>query len=425
MNFSSALKHTVVWRVLNTAVQFFINLLMVRLLGASASGDFFYIITLLSLATLVLGLSLESGIGYYTSRQEISGKKLLWLLSPVMLLQTMAAAGALYLFGPDYLIPILCAYIISNIVLSYLSAVYQAEKRFAALNVVMFSINLLALLIMVWAYLKPAENYLYLVPWVYVLTPFCQCLVLGILLFSRPPDTDAGYIDYNKGIIPKVFRYSLVAFAGNLLFFLVTRIDYYFVEKYCTPGQLGNYIQVSKLGQLLVLVPTLMSAVVFPYSANAETSLALHKLQALCRMVTLLFLPVALVIILTGHFLFPWLFGSDFDLMYTAMLYYLPGFFFLSVVGLLAAYGAGQGHIWTNTIASGIALVVVVTGDRIFIPWYGINAAAAVSSVAYLVCMVYLLLMYRNWWQTTIADFFITRKTDIDYLKHVIPFRKK
>lgn len=422
MNFSSALQHTIVWRVLNTLILFFINLLLVRLLGASISGAFFYFMTLLSFFILILGISLESGIGYYMARGKISGKVLLRLVAPVLIVQGLIASLILFLFRSEVHFFLSLSFILANILLTYFTAVYQARKQFARLNMTLFSSNLLAMIILLWFWQSQDAGYMYLATWVYILIPFLQCIILGLLISLQPVGPATGD---KQGITKQVVRYSLIAFTGNLLFFLVTRIDYYFVERFCNDEALGNYIQVSKLGQLLVLVPTLMAAVVFPYSANASDSLPLHKLQALCRMVTLLFIPVALFILLTGKFLFPWLFGEAFDLMYTAMLYYLPGFFFLSIVSLLAAYGAGQGHIWSNAIASVFALAVMVAGDLLFIPRYGINGAAAVSSVAYLVCMVYLLLMYKRWWQTGWTAFFFARKTDIQFISDAIRFRKK
>ena len=52
-------------------------------------------------------------------------------------------------------------------------------------------------------------------------------------------------------ILKIVIRYSLFALMANLIYFLVNRIDYWFVEHYCSAEDLGNYIQASKLAQML------------------------------------------------------------------------------------------------------------------------------------------------------------------------------
>ena len=66
-----------------------------------------------------------------------------------------------------------------------------------------------------------------------------------------------------------LFRYCAMAFVGNIIYFLLYRVDYWFVENYCTPEQLGNYIQVSKLGHLFLIVPTILASAVFPITSGS------------------------------------------------------------------------------------------------------------------------------------------------------------
>ena len=58
--------------------------------------------------------------------------------------------------------------------------------------------------------------------------------------------------------------------AANIVFFLVYRVDYLFVNAspVCTAADLGNYIQVSKLGQLLLIIPQIIASVIFPRTAS-------------------------------------------------------------------------------------------------------------------------------------------------------------
>ncbi|MEO6721817.1 MAG: oligosaccharide flippase family protein, partial [Ferruginibacter sp.] len=200
---------------------------------------------------------------------------------------------------------------------------------------------------------------------------------------------------------------------SNIIFFLVTRIDYFFVEKFCDEAALSNYVQASKMGQLFILLPTMIASVLFPYSSGMESKEYLHKLQSVCRIITALSIPVSLVVIAGGYWIFPWLFGRDFTQMYTAMIWYLPGFYSLSLVTLLAAYLAGRAMLTTNLLASAIALMIVIAGDILLIPLYGINAAAGVSSAAYLVCLIYLLTVYKNRLGCRYRHFFSFKKADI------------
>ena len=205
---------------------------------------------------------------------------------------------------------------------------------------------------------------------------------------------------------------------------MVIRIDYFFVQKYCSSIALGNYVQVSKFGQLLVLIPAVIGSIIFPYSAGSNSAMPVSKVQELCRIITIIYIPVIIAIILTAWWILPWVLGQGFNLMYMALLLYLPGFFSLSIITVLAAHLAAKTLLKANVLAAVIALVVVVTGDILLIPVAGINAAAAVSSIAYILCLLYLLWFYKKIFNCRMLDFFSINTAEItnifNHLKKII-----
>lgn len=442
MQFTKALQHSIGWKILNTILIFLINLLIVRILGATASGHFFYSITLLSFITLIISWSMESGITYYGSNQLDSIASITIFILPWLLIQAMLTWGVLYFIPVHIGSRLSLVYIVSNLLIIYFSALYYATKTFVSINVIICVVNSIVSGGLVFIYArfgnedekvfellkerlaqkKTAGVHLiddgmqstafYFAELVYFGGFLLQGLALAIFFFIKN-SIKFTVKGFNTSLIRKIFIYSSIAFISNLLFFLVTRIDYFFVEKYCGEIALSNYVQVSKMGQLLVLLPTIIAGVVFPYSSGAAEEAYLDKLQALCRIIGLLFLPASVIVVISGYWIFPWLFGDGFAGMYTAMLFYLPGFYCLSVVSLLAAYIAGRAMLTKNLIASGIALTFVIAGDVFLIPVWGINAAAAVSSFSYFLCMLYLLWIFKQRFGCNPKDFFMIQLKDL------------
>ncbi len=420
MQFRKAVQHTVLWKVLNTVITFLINVLLVRLLGAQLSGSFYYSLALLSLMILLQSYSLEAGIVYYGSKtNSVSG--ISFFILPWLLLQLVISILILYYYTPVTVFRVMAViYVVSNLAILYCKGLYTAQKKFSTLNIVAGAVNFLLLTILGFMYFFDAPitsiRFLYVLPtaaFFYICSFVLQAILLIAIFFFLNKNQSA-VTGLDKKILKNIFTFSSIATVGNLLFFLVLRVDYYFVEKYCSGVALSNYIQVSKLGQLLVLLPAVAAAVVFPYAAGAEREESyLGKTQFFCRVITGCFIFFTLFIAVTGYWLFPMLFGSDFANMYTALLLYLPGFFSWCIITVLAAYLAGQGLIKINLIASSIALVVVITSDIILIPHWGINGAAVASSIAYFICMVYLLWIAKRKMQDTLYDFFVLQTTDI------------
>ena len=414
MPLKKIIKHTIGWKLINTVLVFLINLLMVRLLGVAQSGNFFYDITVLSFLVLIISWCLEAGITYYASKDNSSVVSMIIFVLPLLVIQgfiSWVAIGYIHLSVSSHLAVL---FIVSNLTIIYFSAFFYAKKWFISLNIIASSISfVITLVLFYWWVVNPGtvfghNNFVL----AYIASFAVQAvLVVSVILYSSKK---------NKGsfaaIVPvakNVFAYSTIAFISNVLFFMVIRIDYFFVQKYCSNIALGNYVQVSKFGQLLILIPAVIGSIIFPYSAGSNSAMPVGKVQQLCRVITLIYIPVTITIILTAGWILPWVFGQGFNLMYMALLLYLPGFFSLSIITVLAAHLAAKKLLKANLLASAIALVVVVAGDILLIPVAGINAAAAVSSIAYILCAIYLLWFYKNKFNCSTADFFSINKEEI------------
>lgn len=416
MEFNKALRHTISWKVMNTVITFCINLLLVRLLGTAQSGVFFYDLTFLSMLVLLQGFSLESGIIFLGSKKSEDIPLLNAALIQWLLLQAVVSAVVLHFISLYLSMPYAVLFIISNIAVSYFSALFAANKVFLTPAIIVTAVNLLLLAVLsvswFWnhginkntAVVSPVHFYIY---------GFALQAVLMVLFFHKDFKTGFEPGHFKVSFLKTLFSFSAIAFISNLLFFLLTRIDYYFVARYCSDIALANYIQVSKFGQLIILLPAMIAAVIFPYTAGTGEKIYLEKTQFYCRVITGVFVPLTLTVIATGFWLFPLLFGVDFDLMYPAMLFYLPGFYALSIVTVLAAYTGGRGMIMSNLAASALALVVVIVADILLIPVCGINGAAIASSLAYFACMIFLLVRLRRKEYFFTTDFFGFKLSDL------------
>jgi len=414
MHFNQILKHTIALKLFNTVLMFLINLLMVRLLGVDDSGIFFYDIAILSFLILIISGSLESGITFYSSKNHLSINAIIAFILPLLAVQVIISRFILSQVNFSINNNLALLFVFSNLTLVYFSAFFYAKKRFVFLNIISCSVNVITtLLLFYWWVSKEGgganTNHFILT---YILSLFIQALLLVLIILYGREQNGVSPAKVTT-VVKRIFRYSSVAFVSNIVFFLVTRIDYFFVEKYCSNIALSNYVQVSKFGQLLMLVPSIIASVVFPYSADSSGTMLLSKIQQLCRAITFVFIPLTILLILTANWIFPLVFGKGFNLMYIALLLYLPGFFALSIITVLAAHLAGKKLLKINLVASVLALIIVVIGDLMFIPAGGIRAAALVSSIAYIICTAYILWFYKAKFHCNISDFFALKRAEI------------
>jgi O-antigen/teichoic acid export membrane protein len=186
--------------------------------------------------------------------------------------------------------------------------------------------------------------------------------------------------------IKALVKYSLIGFGANFLFYFVYRFDYFFVKKWCLAADLGNYIQASKLVQVLLLVPQILASSVFPQTASGiEKTFVQYTIAKWIKQLLWIYLGLIILVLLLGNSLFVAVFGATFSKMATPVLILLPGIFGLSVSALLSAYFSGIKKNNYNLYAAILALATMALLTFILKNNYSIVIAAAISSIAYLV----------------------------------------
>ncbi|HQY12103.1 MAG TPA: polysaccharide biosynthesis C-terminal domain-containing protein [Ferruginibacter sp.] len=420
MQAGRTLFQSIVWRGLYYVAAFIINILIARHFQASVSGAVYYISSIYALVLLFLSLGLESGIIYFAARNGIPLARLFSFSIAWSLLAGLSVFFAVYVFfpgeyvripGPLLLFSSVC-FISGNLLTTYCSGFYYARNDFILPNAVNITCTIILVIVLPYGgrSVIPGisnENYFY----VY----FGSFLVQGIWVAA------ATKIKYIKSGFQQLlsleqfrllFRYCAMAFVGNIIYFLLYRVDYWFVENYCTPEQLGNYIQVSKLGHLFLIVPTILASAVFPITAGGKKENLAQLLTLLSRSIFFVYLFVCVVLILTGQWLFPFVFGESFSGMYMPFLFLIPGILSLSGLFTLTAYFAGNNQVKKNMLGALYALALVLAGNMLFIPKYGINAAALISSLGYMVYHVYILGSFSREHKIPVSDFYVFRYGD-------------
>ena len=219
-------------------------------------------------------------------------------------------------------------------------------------------------------------------------------------------------------------KYSSVVFLSNLVFFLVYRIDYWFVEIYCSDDELGNYIQVARIIQWLLMVPLMISSVLFPLTASGSDNAMRPRILLLSRVLLWIYCIISVVIVAAGQWGFIWLFGETYGYMYPVFLLHIPGLLALAALYPVSSYNAGIRRVDINLQGSLLALAVIVILNAAFTPAYGIYAASIASSAGYLVYFVFSIYKFSRQSKLTFVEMYSPLKSDFDSLKSILYRRK-
>lgn len=419
MKLAKALSASILWRGIYFLSVMLLNILVARHFQSDGSGKIYYIINILAFVLLLISLCMEAPMAYYLSQKkmneaQLSILSLTWsfvVMIPVYAVIHFFSGAEGIPFEPETFRFLATVFLSGNLLISFFVALFYARMDFKWPNILLVSVNLVLIAFV------PNNTSLQKVisDDQYIHLYFAGFLFQGLLLaaffmIKYVKRSDIHWIE--KDVIRPFVSFALITVVTNSMTFLMYRIDYWFVNRYCSASDLGNYIQACKLEQLFFIIPSILAAVVFPMTASGRKEEMNEKMQILSRGLILFYSIACIFLAATGYWLFPFVFGATFNNMFHPFILLIPAILSYSVVHLLAAYYGGKKVLNVNFKGNVIALSLIVAGDILFIPVFGIIGAAIVSSIGYICYMSYMLYAHSKEYKSRFADFLFFRKTD-------------
>jgi O-antigen/teichoic acid export membrane protein len=286
-------------------VSFLFNLVAAKLLGPEQMGVWTSI-SLVSIYGMVLTLGIINGMGrdvpYYRGNgdsREVDrtiATAIVWLVavSALFLLATLL----LYRFLPDaqrtivmFGLLLLCARIVN----AFSTILIRSFRDFRRLgwHQALIGLIMLATIIPLWSQPRLAVIY----AGVYL------SLIAGMLLSHR----FVVYRPFSILTLQRLLKTGFPIYIVGLMFILLTSIDRVIVLGYLGTAQLGLYTLGSTAIAVLMMVPSLVSNVMYPrlaehYGATGDVSKLVPLVRRMIHLNLLLTMPVALLFLLSFYF---------------------------------------------------------------------------------------------------------------------------
>ncbi|MBX9785160.1 MAG: polysaccharide biosynthesis C-terminal domain-containing protein [Chitinophagaceae bacterium] len=431
MQLSRLFVSNILWRGTYLITSLLVNVLMARYLEASITGELMYFVSLLTFIFMAISLSLESALVFFSASKKITDAKLftfcffwmliaLLILSPFMMFHFKGqknAAGStslsLYLYGG--------LFIVGNLLITYFSSFFYAKHENKIPNFVFIIVNAGLIVFLITRLLRNddfgmKDDFIR----IYFISFFLQGL-LCVMLFAIFHRSSFKICFPQKAEVILIIKYSLLAFAANLLAFLLTRIDYWFIENIVKDNEdLGNYIQASRLVQLFQLLPVILASTIFPAVSSGLQADMIAVIQILSRLLFWVYCIVVLLVALTGKWLFLFLFGVTFSKMHTVFLILGPGLLATTIMALICSYLAAINKVSRNVWVAVAGLLLIIPADILVVPVWGIYGAAWVSSAGYIISCLTAFYFLRKESKVNMLDFILIKSDDFKLLRKKI-----
>jgi O-antigen/teichoic acid export membrane protein len=417
---------TIVTRFGLAVLIFSTDIVLAHLLGPDAKGRFTLVLLFSQLAALVVGWGMDSALGVVAGRDRESARAgfanaVIW--SAVVGGFAVVISGWLYGLPTDVRPRGPLAAVIPN-----LSA---AQFTYAALAIpgeLFFSIGLFALLgrrrIASYSVIRLLRRLVLLVGIVGVavvarlsldaalLINVATLVLTAVAIWWSARQDDVASLRPSMPLLEEELRFGSRVLLGTFAERLQFRADSFIVNIFHGVRATGVYSVTSGLAETLWYIPNALGTVMFSRAVDPKADAG--RIAAVLTRTTI---AVALVTAIPAFALGPRLvrlvYGSAFSDAGVALRLILPGIVAYSVVAILSRYIVGRGRPGIGTFVLVAGLLLNIAANLVLVPRYGINGAAASSSISYGLTALLTLAVFRRLSGRGIAETLIIRRSDL------------
>ncbi len=404
-------------RIITLFFSLLIGIIIARTLGPTGKG---LLAVIAMIGTVVLQLG-NLGIGmfniYSISNKSVEKKDIIgnsfWsglMIGSICFLIVLIFAFKFPIFFRNIPRSYLLIYLISLpfIFLSkFFRDILTGEQKFRKLNIFIIiaqAINLLGVILLLLLF---KLNVFYVVVW-YTLVNIISALLPMGFVFLR----DGFHFHFDLKVLKKSLNYGFKICLASIFAFLILRVDLYMVNFFKGMAEAGLYSLASTFGSIFFLLPFSIITVIFP-KINAEGKSKKESIAKYSRISLLLVFLMAIGTLLFIKLIIGLLYGQEFLPSVQPIFLLLPGLIAWSVVAVLGRYFFSIGYPLKLTICWFLVAVLNIILNFIYIPQFGMIAAALSSTVSYILALCFHYYFFNKATGLGFYDVFVPRKAEI------------
>jgi O-antigen/teichoic acid export membrane protein len=366
------------------------GVLVARALGPDGRGALSLFVVSTSLGQMLLGLGAGNAAIYYINKGELTPREVVSALHVLTLAAIGVTAVAVVaivpwagteVLGEGVSAWLLVAAVPMLIYAATLRVVLQAMSRFLEMGIATIAQPLVMLVLVALAYWRWDPSPLDVAAFWVISNAAAAAFALSRLGTSAiDPGGVARPVWSN---IRRLARFGVQGEAGNMLQLLNYRLDQYIVRGFVGLAGVGIYAIGVSMTEAVWLLANSVAIVLLPRLTSASDDDVRWMTPVACRNTMLVAAGGSAVLAVAAPIVVPGMFGHRFDDSVAALWWLLPGTVALTGSKVLTSYIFSQGRPLVNTMITCASLMVTIAALFALVPPFGVNGAAAASSLAY------------------------------------------
>lgn len=385
--------------IIDGAIAFVASVLLARMLHPDGRGAYTLFVISATFAQVVLGLGAGAAATYHLNKGtlhlgEVMDAVQLLVAAALVVTTILVVAIAPWAGDPIGGVPLwlFIAGVPLLLLATLLRFVLQAMHRFAEQGIALLiqTTSLLALLALSAGHLTTTAA---VTMWI-----ASNAIAVGYALQR----IGRRYFDPRAIVRPRwsvplsLVRFGVQGESGTILQLLNYRLDAYVVGLFVGLAGVGFYSVAVSVTEAIWFVPNAVAVVLMPRLSAVAPDEARSMAPVASRNTIAVAASLAAIAGIAAPVIVPLVFGPRFEASVGALWWLLPGAVALAGSKVITSYIFSQGRPFVNTLITVVSLAVTLVADFTLIPAFGVNGAAAASSLAYVSHLGAALYAYRR-----------------------------
>jgi len=239
---------------------------------------------------------------------------------------------------------------------------------------------------------------------------FCLAFLFLTSLFLILKKCKFSEFSFSKSIFINMFEYGWKTQLSAFIQFLNYRLSFYFLEYFEGIAVVGIFSIGITFSEAIWTITRSIAVVLYSDVVNSESrEESIVKTKSSLKLSFTLMLVFVLGILIIPDFVYPFIFGKEFNETKLIMLLLTPGILAIAVSDMIGYYFSGIKELKILNIKSIVGLLITVTFSFFAIPKWGIWGACFVTTLSYVVSAA---ILFWKFYQSTdfkIRDYIISK----------------
>lgn len=221
--------------------------------------------------------------------------------------------------------------------------------------------------------------------------------------------------EFDRSLFKKAINFGIRSYLACLFAFLVLRSDIYLLNYFRGLQEVGWYSLAVGFCDGILLITSSIALVLFPKITENQRQ-SLEMTLKVSRVVSFLVGTIIIFSFLCASWFIPLVFGVSFKASLPAFYILLPAIYFWSITSFITQFFASKGYPWITVFIWLPGLIINIILNLIYIPLYGIIAAAVTSLIGYFLTFVLHYIYLQKYSKTPLSVILIPKKEEIKEL---------